>query len=273
MAQGKQGGGAVVVIGVLIVVGLVIKIVTFIFEQWRVTLPLAILAVGLWFLVKWLVAFNKWLTEQRELDAQRQVALSARADAQHEEALSGSDNGIYGEFPPVDLDGRDLRAHPARHGVDVRASTVAKPPRWQGIVSGVAVLVGFIGIVASGGWQHSESAVAATSSTTSRTAVYRTTVPTPGLTTSVRAAPTATREPVLVSMPLVLCMNLQAAQDRIQQAGVFYSRSVDATGRGRMQVLDRSWVVVGQTPEPGTLIGEGDAVLSVVKYGEPGDCS
>ena len=76
-----------------------------------------------------------------------------------------------------------------------------------------------------------------------------------------------------VPMPNVVCMNLQAAQDLIQQAGVFYSRSEDATGAGRMQILDRNWVVVAQTPAVGVPIGEGDAVLSAVKKGESGDCS
>jgi hypothetical protein len=39
-----------------------------------------------------------------------------------------------------------------------------------------------------------------------------------------------------------------------------------------MQVVDSNWVVVGQSPSPGTPIGDGDAVLDVVKYGEPGSC-
>ena len=73
-------------------------------------------------------------------------------------------------------------------------------------------------------------------------------------------------------MPDVTCMNLQLAQDTIQDAGVFYSRSEDATGRGRRQVLDRNWIVVSQTPEAGATIGEGDAILSVVKSDEPNDC-
>lgn len=75
-------------------------------------------------------------------------------------------------------------------------------------------------------------------------------------------------EPVKVPMPDVVGMNLQAAQDHIQTLGVFFSRSEDATGAGRAQVLDRNWVVVGQTPEPGVLIGEGDALLYVTKIGE-----
>lgn len=83
----------------------------------------------------------------------------------------------------------------------------------------------------------------------------------------------AATEPVTVPMPDVVCMNLQAAQDRIQAAGVFFSRSEDATGAGRRQVMDRNWVVVAQHPAAGAPIGEGDAVLSVVKTGEPGDCS
>ena len=73
-------------------------------------------------------------------------------------------------------------------------------------------------------------------------------------------------------MPNVVCMNLQAAQDKIQEAGVFYSRSKDASGQGRMQVLDRNWIVVAQTPDPCTPISEGDAVLSVVKNDEPNSC-
>ncbi len=69
-------------------------------------------------------------------------------------------------------------------------------------------------------------------------------------------------------MPNVICMNLQAAQDEIQDHGVFFSRSVDATGVDRSQIVDSNWVVVDQTPAPGTPIGEGEAVLFAVKYGE-----
>ncbi|WP_256983813.1 hypothetical protein [Rhodococcus sp. 15-649-2-2] len=79
-------------------------------------------------------------------------------------------------------------------------------------------------------------------------------------------------EPVLVAMPPVVCMNLQTAQNAIQAAGVFYSRSVDASGASRMQVNDSNWIVVAQDPPAGTLIGEGDALLSAVKVGEPNNC-
>jgi PASTA domain len=74
-------------------------------------------------------------------------------------------------------------------------------------------------------------------------------------------------------MPSVVCMNLQDAQDEIQDHGVIFSGSEDATGQGRNQFIDSNWQVVGQDPEAGTPIGEFDATLLVVKYGEqPNPC-
>jgi hypothetical protein len=69
-------------------------------------------------------------------------------------------------------------------------------------------------------------------------------------------------------MPNVLCMNLQEAQDEIQDHGIFFSRSQDASGQDRFQINDSNWIVVDQSPSVGTRIGEGDAMLSVVKIGE-----
>ena len=69
-------------------------------------------------------------------------------------------------------------------------------------------------------------------------------------------------------MPNVLCMNLQEAQDEIQDHGVFISRSQDASGQDRFQMNDSNWIVIDQSPSVGTRIGEGDAMLSVVNIGE-----
>ncbi|RMB71895.1 hypothetical protein AYK61_22275 [Rhodococcus sp. SBT000017] len=79
-------------------------------------------------------------------------------------------------------------------------------------------------------------------------------------------------EPVLAAMPSVVCINLQSAQNAIQAAGIFYSRSVDASGASRRQVNDSNWIVVAQDPQAGVLVGEGDALLSAVKIGEPNNC-
>lgn len=75
-------------------------------------------------------------------------------------------------------------------------------------------------------------------------------------------------------MPSVVCMNLQEAQDEIQDHGVFFSHSEDATGDDRWQINDSNWLVVAQDPEAGAPIGEGDATLFVVKYDDdyPNPC-
>ena len=69
-------------------------------------------------------------------------------------------------------------------------------------------------------------------------------------------------------MPDVLCLGLQEAQDVIQDQGVFYSQSEDASGKGRKQLVDSNWIVVEQNLEPGTPFSEGDAVLGVIKDDE-----
>lgn len=73
-------------------------------------------------------------------------------------------------------------------------------------------------------------------------------------------------------MPDVVCFDLQDAQDEVQDHGVFFSRSEDASGDGRRQLWDRNWVVVDQDPAPGTPIGEGDAVFFVLKDDEDHGC-
>ena len=73
-------------------------------------------------------------------------------------------------------------------------------------------------------------------------------------------------------MPNVVRMGLQEAQDEIQDRGVFFSRSEDATGKGRMQLWDRNWIVTRQSPRAGTPIDEGDAILYVVKKSENHGC-
>ncbi|MGF7122668.1 hypothetical protein [Rhodococcus sp. BE178] len=93
----------------------------------------------------------------------------------------------------------------------------------------------------------------------------------PEVTLSTPVAPPAPA-PTRVLMPDVMCMNLQDAQDLIQANGVFFSRSADASGKGRKQVLDANWIVVGQQPSVGAPVGEAEAVLSVVKIGEPSPC-
>ena len=79
--------------------------------------------------------------------------------------------------------------------------------------------------------------------------------------------PTSTNIPNVVMVD-VLCMNLQDAQNLIQDQGVFLSRSKDASGQDRNQIYDRNWIVVGQNIPAGDAIGENEVVLSVLREDE-----
>ncbi|MGH3877361.1 MAG: PASTA domain-containing protein [Actinophytocola sp.] len=72
------------------------------------------------------------------------------------------------------------------------------------------------------------------------------------------------------ALPDVVCMDLQAAQDAMQAAGYYNLGSDDATGQGRQQLVDRNWVVVGQSPAAGARPEQLAPIqLSAVKFGEP----
>lgn len=201
-------------------------------------------AAGLWYLAVGRPIRDHFARIKAENDA-----LAARAQSGHEAFLAGDTAAAFA--PPPEPPTRK----PIHKGV-VAASVVAA----------VLVLIGVIGDISDG----LESASPELKPSTAVTPV-----PTvPGASPPTPAAPGATESTSTVAiMPNIVCMNLQAAQNIIQEAGVFYSRSEDATGKDRAQIVDRNWVVVAQSPAPGTPIGEGDAVLSVVKYGEPRDCS
>ncbi|QKT14001.1 hypothetical protein HUN07_07540 [Rhodococcus sp. W8901] len=212
-----------------------------------------IMAAGLWYLAVGRPIRNHFARIKAEKDA-----LAARAQAGHEAFLAGDTSAAFA--PPPEAPTKQ----PVRRGV-VIASAVAA----------AFVLIGIIGDI-SDGLDHDSS-----TEDTSRTPA--TLAPPPAvpaapaglapLAPQPTSAASAGRGAAQALMPNVKCMNLQKAQDTIQEAGVFYSRSEDATGKGRMQISDRNWVVVEQRPAAGTPIAEGDAVLAVVKYGEPGDCS
>jgi hypothetical protein len=54
------------------------------------------------------------------------------------------------------------------------------------------------------------------------------------------------------ALPDMVGKGLQSAQDEAQAAGFYLLTSHDALGRGRNQILDRSWKVCSQTPATGT---------------------
>ncbi|WP_053736907.1 PASTA domain-containing protein [Nocardia sp. NRRL S-836] len=83
-------------------------------------------------------------------------------------------------------------------------------------------------------------------------------------------APTSQPPPAKGTVPNVVCLDLQKAQDTLQAAGFLLLGSEDATGQGRQQVVDRNWVVVSQSaPAGSTPDAKTKITLGAVKFGEP----
>jgi beta-lactam-binding protein with PASTA domain len=68
----------------------------------------------------------------------------------------------------------------------------------------------------------------------------------------VSAVPAPAQSPArLIRIPAVVGRNHQLAQNTMQAAGLYNLREEDATGKGRLLLWDRNWIVVRQTPPPG----------------------
>lgn len=83
-----------------------------------------------------------------------------------------------------------------------------------------------------------------------------------------KASPTATPE-AKFTMPRVVGMNLQLAQDLLQSKGSYILDQVDHKGLLRLQVLDSNWKICKQTPGAGKVVFASTVVtLSSVKLTE-----
>jgi hypothetical protein len=81
--------------------------------------------------------------------------------------------------------------------------------------------------------------------------------------------PQATPAPRVGVVPDVVGVNHQLAQDTMQAAGFYYLTEEDASGKGRLLVNDRNWVVVSQLPAGGTTTSlDTEIVLRSKKIGE-----
>ena len=76
-----------------------------------------------------------------------------------------------------------------------------------------------------------------------------------------------TEEAPVVRVPDLICSNLQSAQDRVERIGHgFLTESKDGSGGGRMQLWDRNWTVVDQSPKPGTIHDKPGAAMRLTLY-------
>lgn len=118
------------------------------------------------------------------------------------------------------------------------------------------------------GSEDSFDAVATPAPTASATPEATVISPLPSGAASPTPSEAASPEPPR-AVPKVAGLDLQTAQDTLQAAGFFNLRSHDASGRGRLQVFDRDWTVVDQTPSPGTISPTDQLIdLGAKKLGE-----
>lgn len=95
------------------------------------------------------------------------------------------------------------------------------------------------------------------------------TAPTVVTTSSPRTSEPTTPTPEKATVPNVIGMNHQQAQDTLQAAGFYVLREQDATGKGRQLVWDRNWQVVSQSVQGGASASLDTAItLSSKKIGE-----
>lgn len=87
---------------------------------------------------------------------------------------------------------------------------------------------------------------------------------------SAAATPRKTATPAIetATLPNLVGMNHQDAQDTAQAAGFYGLREKDATGMERLLVLDRNWKVCRQEPAPGKHATDKTVTLYSVKNDE-----
>ncbi len=64
-----------------------------------------------------------------------------------------------------------------------------------------------------------------------------------------------------IRVPNVVGKDHQLAQDTMQAAGLYNLTEEDATGQGRNLIWDRNWVVVSQSPAPGSRVSEDTTIV------------
>ncbi|WP_228122532.1 PASTA domain-containing protein [Saccharothrix syringae] len=75
--------------------------------------------------------------------------------------------------------------------------------------------------------------------------------------------------PETCTVPNVVGLVHQTAQDTMQAAGLYMLREEDATGRGRLLVVDRNWTTTAQSVAAGEVVDcDTTITLSAKKIGE-----
>jgi hypothetical protein len=64
-----------------------------------------------------------------------------------------------------------------------------------------------------------------------------------------------------IRVPDVVGKDHQLAQDTMQAAGLYNLAEEDATGQGRLLLIDRNWTVVSQSPSAGSKVNEDTTIV------------
>jgi len=133
-------------------------------------------------------------------------------------------------------------------------ATNPKPVKRIVLLCGVAALVlagcGDDAKSQGGDVKNTTSSTATTTTTASTTTTTASTTTTTALTTTSGTTAAAAK----ITVPNVVGKDLQLAQDTMQAAGLYNLTSHDSTGRARLQVLDRNWLVTDQSPAAGSRV-------------------
>jgi hypothetical protein len=68
-----------------------------------------------------------------------------------------------------------------------------------------------------------------------------------------------------ITVPDVVGMDHQDAQNKMQDVGLFNLDEEDATGQGRLLILDHNWEVVRQKPAAGSRVTDDTTILLISK--------
>ena len=120
-------------------------------------------------------------------------------------------------------------------------------------------------------WVTAASAVLAVTGCGGPTTPSATVTVTAPATTTAPQATTAEPAPDVetCTVPNVVGMIHQTAQDTMQAAGLYRLREQDATGQGRVLALDRNWTTTAQTPAAGQVVPcDTEVLLSAKKNDE-----
>lgn len=155
--------------------------------------------------------------------------------------------------------------------VSPNASNKKKP--WYksktAIIIGGIILLSGIGNAMNGQSQTAAPVASETSEAMTQVADEQTAEPTETQEETTAPEDTAAAAVETFKMPNVVGMNLQDAQDLLQSLGSYAMDQQDASGRGRLQLLDRNWTVCTQDPAPGTKADiSGIVTLASVKLDE-----